>query len=589
MPFLKKQTVQELNKSELIKARNRILAFSCLLITPLYLAILFYTESKSNNQALEPIIKQLSQSISIGDGISLDRINKSILLLPRVKTSKVILNDGYCSVAIASKQDQWNNQIKDPCESADTNGFFQLSKPILNTQDKNIGSIRVTYSAPWEYILFFPIIVLVSLLLVYYLFKTTTQTIFQKLTAAVETFPEMIQRNEDAEFDLIELQNTFIELKRLKKVEIDHFKNTALHSMAAQVSHDIRSPLAALEMITGSLEDLPEDNRLIIRNSVNRIRDIANDLLNFNKNTINPTLVPTTVKLPPDEEPSLNLLSTVLDSITTEKRIQYRNLMNVAIEFNQSIDNYGLFANFRNNEFKRVFSNLINNSVESLDNESGSVQIKLAASPTDSSLIEIKIKDTGRGIPAKLIPELGQEGKSFGKPDGNGLGLYYAYKTIKKAGGSISIQSEIGKGTEITITLPRQKAPSWFVPELKTSSVSNIIVFDDDASVHQIWKNRLESKYNKTINFYHFSNPSDLKQFYRKNFSELDETTFLMDYEISNNSETGLDLIEQLGIADSSILVTSRYEEKQIRDRCNRLNVKLIPKTMSGFVPITVN
>jgi anti-sigma regulatory factor (Ser/Thr protein kinase) len=233
-----------------------------------------------------------------------------------------------------------------------------------------------------------------------------------------------------------------------------------------------------------------------------------------------------------------------------------------------------------------MFSNLINNSVESLENEKGTVLIELGTSRTDPNQIEIKIKDTGRGIPQELIPELGKEGKTFGKPDGNGLGLYYAIKSIKKSDGSISIQSEVGKGTEITITLPRKEAPAWFVPELNTSEVSNIVIFDDDASVHQIWKNRLESSYNKSINFHHFSSPSELKQFYRKNFSELDETTFLMDYEISNNSETGLDLIEQLGIAGSAILVTSRYEENQIRERCERLKVKIIPKNMSGFIPI---
>ena len=61
-----------------------------------------------------------------------------------------------------------------------------------------------------------------------------------------------------------------------------------------------------------------------------------------------------------------------------------------------------------------------------------------------------------------------------------------------------------------------------------------------------------------------------------------------MDYEIAGASETGLDLIEQLGIQSQSILVTSRYEEPSIRDRCQRLGVSLIPKSMSGFVPIEI-
>ena len=63
---------------------------------------------------------------------------------------------------------------------------------------------------------------------------------------------------------------------------------------------------------------------------------------------------------------------------------------------------------------------------------------------------------------------------------------------------------------------------------------------------------------------------------------------FLMDYEISGSTESGLDLIETLGIQKQSILVTSRYEEKNIRERCESLGVRLIPKSMSGFVPIEI-
>lgn len=50
-----------------------------------------------------------------------------------------------------------------------------------------------------------------------------------------------------------------------------------------QVSHDIRSPLAALEMISGSINELPEEKRIIVRSAINRIRDIANSLLKENK------------------------------------------------------------------------------------------------------------------------------------------------------------------------------------------------------------------------------------------------------------------------------------------------------------------
>ncbi len=581
-----KISVQELSKAELSRAKNRLLIYSCLLITPLYLLILFYGEHRSSNAALEPIIKQLSQSISIGDGITLERTNKSILLLPRVKASKVTLNDGYCAIANSGEESAWNQEITEPCQAPFASGIFVLNKNIQNTQNETIGKIEVEFSPPWNYIVLFPIIVLASLLLVYYLFKTTTQSIFAKLTTAIETFPEMIRRNEDAEFELRELQNTYNELKRLKKIEMDHFKSTAMNTMAAQVSHDIRSPLAALEMISGSLQNIPEEKRLIIRNSVNRIRDIANELLNLNKKIKKESILNTDQVSTSTEEITLNLLSPLIDSITTEKRIQYRNRMNITIEYHQCNESYGMFSDIRANEFKRVLSNLVNNSVESLDQESGHVEISMRGLSGSSQLVEIRIRDNGRGIPAEIIPELGKEKKSYNKENGNGLGLFHAFRSIESMGGNITIQSSIGTGTEVVITLPRKPAPKWFVPELNLSKQTTVIIMDDDASVHQIWKDRLDPQGNSGLTMHHFTTASDLKEFYRRNFVDLDDCVFLVDFEISKNLENGLDLIEQLAIADSSILVTSRFEEKHIRERCDRLNVKLIPKSMSGFIPI---
>jgi hypothetical protein len=114
-------------------------------------------------------------------------------------------------------------------------------------------------------------------------------------------------------------------------------------------------------------------------------------------------------------------------------------------------------------------------------------------------------------------------------------------------------------------------------------------VFDDDQSIHQIWDGRLASLPGyESLVVDHFSGPAEIRKFYGKNFIDLDEALFLMDYEIGGSNETGLDVIESLGIQNQSILVTSRYEEKAIRQRCDQLGVKLIPKSMSGFVPMEI-
>jgi signal transduction histidine kinase len=65
--------------------------------------------------------------------------------------------------------------------------------------------------------------------------------------------------------------------------------------LASQVAHDIRSPLAALEMVNEELSALPEDLRLLVRNAVGRIKDISNNLLESNRSAhskLQPSMTP---------------------------------------------------------------------------------------------------------------------------------------------------------------------------------------------------------------------------------------------------------------------------------------------------------
>jgi hypothetical protein len=61
---------------------------------------------------------------------------------------------------------------------------------------------------------------------------------------------------------------------------------------------------------------------------------------------------------------------------------------------------------------------------------------------------------------------------------------------------------------------------------------------------------------------------------------------FLVDYELIGAHETGLELIESLEIAPRAILVTSRFEDARIRERCEHLGVRLLPKSIAAHVQI---
>jgi len=56
---------------------------------------------------------------------------------------------------------------------------------------------------------------------------------------------------------------------------------------------------------------------------------------------------------------------------------------------------------------------------------------------------------------------------------------------------------------------------------------------------------------------------------------------------VLNQNCTGLDLIKELGIANQAVLVTSYYEDSKIKTQTEKNGIKMIPKGMVAFVPIT--
>lgn len=377
------------------------------------------------------------------------------------------------------------------------------------------------------------------------------------------------------------------EKRRDEDLRREEARRTAmLAELAAQVAHDIRSPLTALDSAMAEVAQLPERKRILIRGAVNQIRDIANSLLETNN-----TLKTSEKSVPPPgtagAEPSgIRLLSSLVESVVTEKRQQYRSKIGLEIDARLDAAAYGLFGKIQPAHFKRVLSNLINNAVEALG-EKGRVRVDLASAGGE---LILKVQDDGKGIPPEILAKLGQRGETYGKAGGSGLGLYHARTTTESWGGRLEIQSEVGKGTSITLRLPTALPPAWFVSKLELKSGGAVVVLDDDKGIHQIWKDRfdaLEAEKNG-IEIHHCSTPDEVRAWARRNPQKAAAAVFLTDYELIGYKESGLDVVEDLAICDRAILITSRFEEKEILDRCLRLKVRMIPKALAGFVPLTI-
>lgn len=390
---------------------------------------------------------------------------------------------------------------------------------------------------------------------------------------------------------LISLPLIFKERKRLiqnYEMDLKCSSQESLGAVAAQVAHDIRSPLAALEMMVKDTSQLPEEKRIIIRSAVGRIRDIANNLIEQNRQIKNAQAGDgAKADLSKVEPASSLLISSLIEPLITEKRLQFRSQIGIEIEAALGAISYGLFAKVQPTEFKRVISNLINNSVEALGKK-GSVLVKLTR---EAKRVVIKINDNGAGIAPEILSRLGQKGETHGKAGGSGLGLYHAKAMLESWGGDLAIESERGKGTTVSLTLPVVEPPVWFVSALELEAGSTIVVLDDDTSIHQIWDGRFAAleAVQKGLKILHFSTPETFRTWVKaEGQAEPSKTIYLADYELLGYKETGLSLIEELGLGKQAILVTSRYEEQSILSTCLRLGVRMIPKGLAAIVPISI-
>ncbi|MGE3263533.1 MAG: sigma 54-interacting transcriptional regulator [Bacteriovoracia bacterium] len=222
----------------------------------------------------------------------------------------------------------------------------------------------------------------------------------------------------------------------------------AAGEIARQVKHDIRSPLAALNMLVKSIGTISEDRRAELFTAIQRINDISNDLTQKRHDLGRG-------KLKAVEEISSNLrpenVAELVAELVSEKELRFKDRSGVYFDFNVDLDGDAVFAKVCSAKFKRSLSNVLDNSVEAIS-EGGCVSIKV--SQTSDSVL-VSVIDTGSGIPPEMIPKLGEKGMTFNKNGGTGLGLYYAVKTLSEFRGNLTVNSDGISGTSVLLEIPK--------------------------------------------------------------------------------------------------------------------------------------
>lgn len=410
----------------------------------------------------------------------------------------------------------------------------------------------------------------------YYIFQMISKALTTEVNHLHNTLEAANSDDSVDKFKIKEFKEIHTHLLQTIKLQETIQFQSAMANVASQVSHDIRSPLTALNMILSQTNAFPEQSRILVRQAVNRITDIANSLLYQNKKQ--------TQTSEDNNRLEFNMLSSLVDSLVSEKRIALRDKTNIHIEARLD-KSYGLFSKINSIEMKRLVSNSINNSVEALGINIGLIEVILNSL---NDQVILTIKDNGKGIPPEVLQKLGAKGITHGKEgteSGSGLGVYHAKQTIESFGGTYEIQSKVGAGTSVIITLKKEEPPTWFVQKLSFNEGQFVVATDDDNSILEIWRQRFE---NLNLNLITCASGTCLKTWVEKNSEIAKFALYLVDYELLGQNQNGLDLIEELGLNVRAILVSSRYEEPKIKERCIKLGVKMIPKGMASLVPVEI-
>jgi signal transduction histidine kinase len=230
-------------------------------------------------------------------------------------------------------------------------------------------------------------------------------------------------------------------------------KMASLGRLSAGVAHEINNPLAIINEKAGLIKDLftlkqkyAEDSKLMgladaIVYSVERCAKITQRLLSFARHV--------------DSKPQLVDISEILHEVLgfIGKEAEYRSIatqVEVAPDIPKIESDRG--------KLQEIFLNMINNSLAAMNNGG---RLTMTIRRTGNDVVSIGLADTGCGIPEADLKRIFEPffSTKTGK-GGTGLGLSITYGLIQELGGSISVQSEVGKGTEFTVRLPVKMKPS---------------------------------------------------------------------------------------------------------------------------------
>jgi PAS domain S-box-containing protein len=234
----------------------------------------------------------------------------------------------------------------------------------------------------------------------------------------------------------ISIQYDITEKKKTEEMLLKSEKLSLVGELAAGLAHEIRNPLTTVKGLVQILNHSTDEKKVlytdIILKEIDRINLIVSEFMVLAK--------PHAVYF--SECNLIEIIKNVTYLLEAEA-----NLKNIVISPNFVDTNLIVYG--EKNQLTQVFINLFKNAMEAMPN-GGTIRVSTTLLEEN---VHILIEDSGVGMTMEQVKKIGEPFYTT-KDTGTGLGLMVSYKIIENHKGSITVKSEMNRGTTFTITIP---------------------------------------------------------------------------------------------------------------------------------------
>jgi signal transduction histidine kinase/ActR/RegA family two-component response regulator len=289
------------------------------------------------------------------------------------------------------------------------------------------------------------------------------------------------------------LKQALQELKHAQDQIIQTEKLRAMGEMASGVAHDFNNVLAViLGNIQLLLHQLDHLNAEEIREALKAIERSSKD----GAETVRRIQEFTGVRRDKDfTSLSLNEIVQEVVNITQPRWRDQTQKKGIQVDVKTQLGDIPIILG-NPPELREVLTNILFNAVDAMPN--GGTLI-IATKPQAEDWVEVRISDTGIGMTEEVKKRVFDPFFTTKGVTNSGLGMSVSYGIVKRHGGQILIETELGKGTTFIIHLPtgyegEETVMREITPIIKESRQARILVIDDEVSIRDVLSRMLETK-----------------------------------------------------------------------------------------------